>query len=162
MQASTTVTWAHHDSDDDGRRSLNRALLAMADGRLEEAMVPANVAVEVTLANVLQERLRVLGVSEKRIKPFMTDAATYSHQLNVLLPVVLAGTGAPPLPDDLRGILNRLRDLRNSVGHRGKAKEPLTRETVGECVAGAIFGFHYVRLAAESLGLRRDVERAPA
>ena len=32
MQAQTTVTWAHHDADDDGRRSLNRALLAIADG----------------------------------------------------------------------------------------------------------------------------------
>jgi hypothetical protein len=26
-QIQTTVTWAHHDADDDGRRSLNRALL---------------------------------------------------------------------------------------------------------------------------------------
>jgi hypothetical protein len=43
LQAQTTVTWAHHDADDDGRRSLNRALVAIADGRPEEAIVPANV-----------------------------------------------------------------------------------------------------------------------
>ncbi len=156
MQATTTVTWAHHDADDDGRRSLNRALLAIADGRLEEAIVPANVAVEVTLAAVLDEHLRAIGISKHRLKPFLTDAATYSHQLNVLLPTILWGTGAPVLDPYLRGVLNRLRDLRNGIGHRGKSKQPLTREIVGECIAGAVFGFHYARLAGEFLSRRRD------
>jgi hypothetical protein len=155
MQAQTTVTWAAHDADDDGRRSLNRALLAVATGRLEEAIIPANVAVEVTLARVLAEHLRGLRLSEKRIAPFMTEAATYSHQVNVLLPLVLAGTPAPPMSDHLRGILNRLRALRNDAGHRGKAREPLTADVVGECVAGAVFGFHYVRLAADFLAEAR-------
>lgn len=155
VQAQTTVTWAHHDADDDGRRSLNRALLALADGRLDEAIVPANVAVELTLGAVLDEHLRAIGISNTRLKPFLTDAATYSHQLNVLLPMVLWGTGAPELDDHLRGILNKLRDLRNGIGHRGKSKQPLTRELVGECVAGAVFGFHYVRLAGEFLSKRR-------
>ena len=160
VQAQTTVTWAHHDADDDGRRSLNRALLAMADGRLDEAIVPANVAVELTLAAVLDDHLRAIGISHTRLKPFLTDAATYSHQLNVLLPLVLWGTGAPMLDDHLRGILNRLRDLRNGIGHRGKSKQPLTRDLVGECVAGAVFGFHYVRLAGEFLSERRNGMRS--
>jgi hypothetical protein len=156
MQATTTVTWAHHDADDGGRRSLNHALLAIADGRLEEAIVPANVAVEVTLAAVLEEHLRAIGVSNTRLKPFLTDAATYSHQLNVLLPVILWGTGVPPLDPHLVGILNRLRDLRNGIGHRGKTKQPLTRALIGECVAGAVFGFHYARFAGELLSVFRS------
>ena len=155
-QIETTVTWAHHDADDDGRRSLNRALLALADGRLEEAIVPANVAVELALNAVLDEHLHAIGISNTRLKPFLTDAATYSHQLNVLLPMVLWGTGAPELQEHLRGVLNRLRDLRNGIGHRGRAKQPLTREVVGECVAGAVFGFYYVRLAGEFLSRRRN------
>jgi len=155
MQAQTAVTWALHDADDDGRRSLNRALLAIANGRLDEAIIPANIAVEVTLGRVLMEHLRALRISEKRIDPFMTDAATYSHQLNVLLPLVLDGTGAPPMSDALRGTLNRLRSLRNSVGHSGRTKEALTAEVAGECVAGAVFGFHYARLAADFLAARR-------
>jgi hypothetical protein len=96
MQAQMAVTWALHDADDDGRRSLNRALLAIASGRLDEAIIPANVAVEVTLARVLAEHLRGLRISERRIDPIMTDAATYSHQLNVLLPLV------PPAQGHLR------------------------------------------------------------
>lgn len=151
MQAQTTVTWAHHDADDDGRLSLNRALLAIADGRIEEAIVPANVAVEVTLAAVLTEHLQGLGIGKKRLEPFMVDAVTYSHQLNVLLPVLLAGTGAPAMDSELRGILDQLRKLRNGIGHRGKPEQPLTKETVGRCVAGAVFGFHYVRLARDFL-----------
>ncbi len=151
MQAQTTVTWALHDADDDGRRNLNRALLAVANVRLDEAIIPANIAVEVTLGRVLTDHLRALRISEKRIEPFLSDAATYSHQLNVVLPLALANTVAPPMNDGLRGTLNRLRGLRNDAGHTGRTKEPLTNETVGECVAGAVFGFHYVRLAAEFL-----------
>ncbi|HEY4242780.1 MAG TPA: hypothetical protein VGM88_23355 [Kofleriaceae bacterium] len=90
MQATTTVTWAHHDADDDGRRSLNQALMAIADGRLEEAIIPANVAVELTLAAVLEEHLRDIGVSNTRLTPFLRDAVTYSHQLNVLRVLVEA------------------------------------------------------------------------
>lgn len=156
MQATTTVTWAHHDADDDGRRSLNQALVAIADGRLEEAIIPANVAVEVTLAAVLEEHLRAIGVSNTRLTPFMRDAATYSHQLNVLLPIVLWGTGVPPLAPHLVGVLNRLRGLRNGIGHRGKSEQPLTRAVIGECVAGAVFGFHYARLAGELLSVVRS------
>jgi hypothetical protein len=155
MQAQTTVTWAHHDADDDGRRSLNRALLAVATGRLDEAIIPANIAVEVTLARVLSEHLRALRISEKRIDPFLNDAATYNHQLNVVLPLALASTQAPAMSDALRGTLNRLRGLRNDTGHRGKTKEPMTNDLVGECVAAAVFGFHYVRLAADFLAQAR-------
>jgi hypothetical protein len=161
MQAQTTVSWALHDADDDGRHSLNRALLAVANGRLAEAIIPANIAVEVTLGRVLAEHLRALRISEKRIAPFLSDAATYSHQLNVVLPLVLASTSAPPMPDGLRGTLNRLRGLRNDAGHTGKTKAPLTSEIVGECVAGAVFGFHYVRLAADFLAEERARQAVP-
>jgi hypothetical protein len=156
MQATTTVTWAHHDADDDGRRSLNQALMAIADGRLEEAIIPANVPVEVTLAAVLEEHLRDIGVSNTRLTPFLRDAATYSHQLNVLLPIVLWGTGVPLLAPHLVGVLNRLRGLRNGIGHRGKSEQPLTRAVIGECVAAAVFGFHYARLAGELLSAVRS------
>ncbi|MDP9036349.1 MAG: hypothetical protein M3O50_16230, partial [Myxococcota bacterium] len=154
MQAQTTVTWAHHDADDEGRRSLNRALLALADGRLEDVVVPANVAVEVTLTRVLSEHLGRVGISRERVRDFMTAAATYSHQLNVLLPAVLHERGARRMPDHIRGLLNRLRDLRNDVGHRGESRTALTRDVVGECLAAAVFGFHYVRLAGEVLAGR--------
>jgi hypothetical protein len=158
MQAQTTVTWARHDADDEGRRSLNRALLALADGRLDDAIVPANVAVEVTLARVLSEHLGRVGIARDRQRDFMTTAATYSHQLNVLLPMALHERGAPGMPDHIRGILNRLRDLRNDVGHRGTSRTTLTREVVGECLAAAVFGFHYVRLADQILA-RREATR---
>jgi AcrR family transcriptional regulator len=146
-----TITWAPYDDDDEGRRSLNRALLALADGRLDDAIVPANVAVEVTLNRVLSEHLGRVGIGRERLRDFMSNAATYSHQLNILLPVVLAGRGAPAMPEHIRGPLNRLRDLRNDIGHRGLSRTPLTREVVGECLAGAAFGFHFVRLADEVL-----------
>jgi hypothetical protein len=63
------------------------------------------------------------------------------------------------MSDGLRGTLNRLRSLRNAVGHTGRTKESLTSEIVGECVAGAVFGFHYVRLAADFLAAARAHER---
>jgi hypothetical protein len=83
--------------------------------------------------------------SNKRTSDFLENAATYSYQLNVLLPILCAHYGLRNLSKDVRGTLNELRSLRNQVGHRGKLDKPLTRPTAGRIFVGALFGFHYVR-----------------
>ena len=63
VSASTSVTWAPHDRDDLGRRQLFDALDALAHGRLERALIPANVAVELTLGHVLTEHFEAIGIA---------------------------------------------------------------------------------------------------
>jgi len=74
-------------------------------------------------------------ISNAHIKPFLDDAATYSHQLNVLLPLVAEWS---------RMALNRLRRLRNDIAHRGKPEALLTPAEASEVLCAALFGFRYV------------------
>ena len=83
-------------------------------------------------------------ISNAYIKPFLDDAATYSHQLNVLLPLVAEWSRVPHLPDHIRGALNRLRRLRNDIAHRGKPEALLTPAEAAEVLCAALFGFRYV------------------
>jgi hypothetical protein len=84
------------------------------------------------------------------VKHFLDDAATYSHQLNVVLPLVAALGGAPRLPDHIRGLLNRLRRLRNQIVH-GKLKTPLSQAEIAELLCSALFAFRYVDLVQSRL-----------
>jgi len=76
----------------------------------------------------------------------LESGATYSHQLNVVLPAFVSILKMPCLPDNIRGSLNRLRKLRNDMAHRGGLDIPIEKETAAEYLCAALFGFHYLKL----------------
>ncbi len=115
------------------------------DCHYQSTILPANVAVESTLSRLLTDFLENT-VSKKRAEDFLTNAATYSHQLNVLLPALVKNTSVPLLPDEIRGKLNRLRELRHEMAHKGFIDQILTKDETAECLCAALFGFHYLNL----------------
>lgn len=150
VQGETAVLWAPHDNDDVGRLNLVNALDAFANQRVRDAIIPANVAVERTLGRVVDDYLEWVGVSKKRRQSFLRDAATFSHQLNVLSPVIAAHLAVAPLSDEFRRHLNRLRELRNGSAHGGIPLDA-THEEVADCMAAAVVGFGYARMLGEKL-----------
>ena len=114
-------------------------------------IVPANVAVESAMSRLLTSYLERF-VSKKRVEEFLENAATYGHQLNVVLPVIASLTSLPLIPDHVRGALNKLRELRNDLAHSGAPKQQLDHATSAELLCGALFGFHYVRHVQQELG----------
>ena len=144
------VTWVPHSQLDVSWGNLVDAFEAYAAGNYHSAVVPANVAVEAALSVFLFEYL-ARHAARDRVKRFLDDAATYSHQLNVLLPLVSALGGAPEIPDHIRGLLNRLRDLRNEIAHHGKLETPLSQGEAAELLCSALFGFRYVGLVQSRL-----------
>lgn len=155
LQGWTMVLWALHDQDDVARQQLVTAIEALANGRLNDSIVPATVAVENPLFRAVDEYFQWVGISRDRRQNFLRDAATFSHQLNVLAPAIASHLGAPQLSDHLRGHLNRLRGLRNEVAHSGRPSA-LDRTVAAECVAAAVFGFRYARMLLEVLTFVRD------
>lgn len=144
------VTWVPHSQLDESWGNLVDAFEAYAAGSYHSAVVPANVAVEAALSVFLFEYLaRYAG--RDRVKRFLEDAATYSHQLNVLLPFVSALGGVPELPHHIRGLLNRLRELRNQIAHNGKLETLLSQGEAAELLCSALFGFRYVGLVQSRL-----------
>jgi hypothetical protein len=123
--------------------NLIKAFNAFADEQCEDMIIPANVAVENMLYGFV-EREMGSACSGKNLKGFMENAETYSHQLNVLFPYICSVRKLPSMDDDLRGRLNRLRDIRNDIAHRGRTERPLTKETCSELFSAAVLGFYHL------------------
>lgn len=84
--------------------------------------------------------------SKKRIEDFLDSRATYSHQLNILLLLVASTFSFPKLPDNIRGNLNRLRDLRNDLAHKGASEVPIAKEDCANLLNTAVFGLGYLSI----------------
>lgn len=149
-EVNVLVSWVPHSQLDASWGSLVDAFEAYASGTYHSTVVPANVAVEAALSVFLFEYLGRYAASDS-VKRFLDDAATYSHQLNVVLPLVSAQGGAPGLPDHIRGHLNRLRRLRNQIAHDGKPETSLSQAETAELLCAALFGFRYVGLVQSRL-----------
>jgi hypothetical protein len=139
------VTWIAPGSDEISIRQLVDAARAYDAGRYDSMIVPANVAVESALGAAVYDWLTPF-CAKACVKSFLADAATYSHQLNVLLPVACYMIGVKPLPEHIRGVLNQLRRLRNDVAHLGVPSRSLSRDIAAEFLTAAVFGFHYAQL----------------
>lgn len=144
-EVSVLVSWISSSRDDESYQNLIDAFEAYSGEKYAAMVVPANVAVESALSRLLTPFLQ-LYVPKKRAEEFLDTAATYSHQLNVLVPVLTSLLKCPPLPDHLRGTLNRLRSLRNQLAHQGVLEQPLASTEAAELLCSALFGLHYVRM----------------
>ena len=138
------VTWFSRAEDEQVGVHLVEAARRYNDERFDALIVPANIAAEVAVGRALSKVLRPFG-SVEHVGRFLQDGATYSHQLNVLLNVAASVVGVARLPDTIRGLLNRLRKLRNDVAHEGGCAAQ-SRKDAAEHLAAAIFGVHYAKL----------------
>lgn len=146
---NVAVTWVPVTENDMAWQNIVEAFEAFYIKRLSSTIIPANVAIESTLTQLLTESFVARGISRKSVEDCLGDGATYSHQLNVLLPALVSFIGAPDLQDHIRGQLNRLRKLRNEMAHHGKLLTALTDGEAAECLCAALFAFHYFRLVRE-------------
>lgn len=142
-KVSVMVTWIPYGESDEGWQNLFDAFETFAANDFDSMIVPANVAVESSLLHLMTVYLDKF-VGKKRTEDFLSNAATYSHQLNILLPTFAKMNGLPYLPEHIVGTLNQLRGLRNKLAHKG-ATASLDRKKASHILCGALFGFHYVR-----------------
>lgn len=155
------VTWVAPGSDEIGLCQLIDAARAYDAARYDSLIVPANVSVESTLASAVYDWLTAFCGKEHAEK-FLADAAVYSHQLNVLLPIACCTIGLKLMPDHIRGVLNQLRRLRNDIAHRGVPSTPPSKDTAAEFLTAAVFGFHYAQLFHTEVKRARSNGKLPA
>ena len=86
----------------------------------------------------------------ERTKSFLQDVATAGHQWNVLLPTLVGLTGARKLPEPIVGQINRLRKLRNAVGH-GNEFKPGDRNAQAQLLVAAAIAVDYLLLVTPDL-----------
>lgn len=145
IDVSLLVVWVHHQPTDYTYQNLVEAAEAFSVDRYEMMVVHANAAVELTL-NQLLARLLESHVGSKKVEGFLQDHATYSHQLNILLPAFTDLLRLPKMPKHIHGLLNRLRTLRNRVAHGGFLDASVDRYHAAECLAATFFGLAYLRM----------------
>lgn len=142
-QVTAMVTWVDAGIDDYSWQNLVDSFEYFSTNRFQKCVIPANVAVEAKLSTLVFRYYRMTA-SEENVKNLLKDGATYSHQLNVLLPSIIQYTNLPQLSDHIRGLLNRLRGMRNEIAHHGALKESLTQDSAAELICAALFGFAYL------------------
>jgi len=123
--------------------NLVNAFLYYVDNRYHGSVLAANASVETLLGKLITGFLHGKA-SNENIEQFLKDAATYSHQLNILVPAFLSGTDIPLLPDHIRGALNGLRRLRNDLAHGTVTTQSITGDRAAEALCAAVFGNYYV------------------
>ena len=145
-----SVSWVQTVHGEESWQNLVQALEAYSINKFDSAIVPANVAVESRLASLLQEYYSRFA-SQNRIEDFLTNRATYSYQLNVLLPVMTHYLNFPNLPNHIVAELNKLRNMRNNIAHKGKLAKRLDKSDCARLVCASIFGFGFVELLEKQL-----------
>jgi hypothetical protein len=118
--------------------------------QMDAAIIPANTAVEVAIGRLLTARIETV-VSERTTEEFLTSAATYGYQLNVLLPLLARLKGFAPVPQQIQVDLRHLKKLRNVLAHEGQPDRPLTKEEVARCLTAAVLAIHYTELIRSNL-----------
>jgi hypothetical protein len=150
--ANIFVTWVPMSPDDAAWTNLvtafsNYVAACALGANYEASLIPANVAVEARLFRFVERRLLKVAF-KRRVKGFLTSNATYNHQLNILLPLIISeNIGVPSLPDELRERLNRLNELRNDVAHDGHCTPPLSKDDCAELITASLFAFRYLGIA---------------
>lgn len=120
--------------------SLHTAARAFATGDHRGSIVPAQIAVEAKLNQVLTTYFaRFAG--DAHVRSFLTDGATYGHQLRFLLPALFSSAGAPALPESVMSHLQALRSKRNRVGHE---HAPVQRSEAAPMLLAALFAYRYL------------------
>ena len=123
-----------------------RALEAHVAGDYDAAIVPASAAVE-TAAWRLVHVFVDPYTSKRNLKGFESEAS-FSDLLNVLIPAFAAVRGLPIMSDVLRGRVNRLRELRNDIAHRGRPERPITKRESSEVLAAGLLTHRYCDVVA--------------
>jgi hypothetical protein len=163
---NVTVTWAPNRPDDISWRSLINAFVYFINDTYHGALISANTAVETRLDRILKQFWEGL-VSEAersnsyndRVKQFLQDRATYSSQLNFILPALLSFTKAPSLPSHILNALNGLRNLRNKLGHGIRTPESINKTEAAQALCAAVFGLYYLDVVSPYLLDRKSKKK---
>jgi len=144
------VLWVHQDVKEDGWPYLLDAFDALVREEYDRVIVPAQSAVEITLMPIIRELLERHS-SIDHVKGFMGDRLTFGNVVNVVLPFMCAQAGVPKMPDSVRGAMNKLRQLRNDLVHKGERRASISKTESGEALCAAVFGFEYARYVRPQL-----------
>jgi hypothetical protein len=144
------INWSEKSDNNQIWENLINAVESFTLKDYNGCVIPSNVSVESTLNNIMTRYFSAFAAKD-RVEDFLSSGATYSYQLNILLPLIAHYNDFPKIPDFIRGNLNRLRAYRNSLAHTGKTEKQIDKKTASELVCSASFALSYLNLLEEKM-----------
>ncbi len=149
-RCSVSVTWVRG-SVDPAVSSLVAAFGEYAAERYESCIVPANVALEVTLERSMTGWLEALAVPKQRRVELLREL-TYGFQLDPILGIAARLVGVPPLRQEILEALRALKKARDDLAHP-RERVP-DAKTASKLLCAAVFGIQYVVLVNSAVADR--------
>jgi hypothetical protein len=146
-----SIIWIRKE-ESDGWIYLLNAFEAWADQEYAPSIVFAQSAVEVSLMPLLTSRLNHYA-EEKYVKGFTHGELSFANALNVVLPNLCGLLGIPRMPHTVLTALNRLREKRNKIIHKGTPAAKVTSDDMAEGLSAAALGFEYMRYIQRKLSM---------
>ncbi|MFD2603053.1 hypothetical protein [Flavobacterium suzhouense] len=144
------INWTGKSDDDQIWENIINAVESFTARDYNKCVIPSNVTVESTLSNIMTKYFSAFAAKDK-VEDFLSSGATYSYQLNILLPLIAHYNNFPKIPDNIRGNLNTLRSYRNSLAHTGKTKKQIDKKIASELICSASFALSYLNLLDEKM-----------
>ena len=151
VDVSVSVTWIERNSVDHAFDSLIDAFTLYSHGKLPQTVIPANLASEEPAGRFVSTALKSRALPKNAVENFLSEAATYYHQLNVIAPLLCDVLSLPRLDPRLLGPLNALRKHRNEFAHSGRLRTELDNSTAAEMLTAALFSNRYFTLLSRLL-----------
>jgi len=143
-ELSIFVTWLPRGDAESPEELLAEAVELSHLGRPRASILFANAAMESALGNVLSQRLEWAHVAQKRAEEFLSNRATYSQQLRVVLPLLTQFIDVPPLRDPVLQNLKALNKWRNKVAHGVAGASTASPSDLAQMLGAAVFGLAYL------------------
>ncbi|THV41936.1 hypothetical protein [Glycomyces buryatensis] len=140
-QLNILVIWMPPPSEPEEEPFFSAAK-AFTIGDFRGSIIPAQIAVELKINRILSEHYGRFG-SKRDVASFLTNGATYGHQLRFLIPSLLKLVGAPQMPEKVEIGLRSLQSCRNKVGHQHLK---VSRDEAAEMILAAKFGYEYLNI----------------
>ena len=144
------VAWIPPTLADGAVASLATAFHALAEGRLMDVPIPAQVAVEGTLRDLLTSILS-RHMSKDKTREMLVKSLTFNQQLNALYPLVLGLLNLPMLPSEIRGGVSSLAQSRNSIAHGSGENADIVFADIANGLAANLVAFKHIRHIQEMM-----------
>jgi hypothetical protein len=141
---SAEVTWVRNDDETFSWSHLVEAFQALASEQYRSVILPAYMALELTLTPLVRNSLKKF-ISSAAATSWVEQQPSSSLHLNVMLPLLADRVNAKQMPVEIRGKINALRGLRNNIVHEGVSPASITKDQAQQFVCASIFGLEYLR-----------------
>ena len=143
------IFWIEPEALDLPDARLVDAVDCFTNGWYRRMILSSSAAVEALLLSIVRFEMKRVA-NDDTVEGFLRDAATYAHQLGILVPYIATQHSFPLLPPSVVTSLRRMRELRNAIAH-GRGTERPTHDDACNLLANALVATRYLSSLAQIL-----------